>query len=243
MALDWQWASDYLSHGRKKYIRPLYDRGLYIWKENKWDPDSNIHVGWTYSGITQRFVTYHKNSTTTIQALSPYPNSSYSPLRSYSTRFTIVRYAGLHSLIQKDFKFYIIESDPTQTPPKIQGCRKCKQSGLIDKWCGVTTCWNVNHREDGTPYCEKHPDLVISQLSPYHRWHYISCEHGVQDGHTIPKGQECHYCNGTGKRDYGSKLERTLWDGSPLRIKDGKIIKSSASLLERMIADYVEPIG
>lgn len=242
MAVDWQWASNYLSNGKKKYERPLYDRGLRIWKENKWSADSDISVGWTYSGVRNKFVTYHKDGTTTIQALNPWQNS-WNPLRSYSTRFTITRYAGIHSVIQRDFKFYIIEDNPTQTPPKIQGCRQCKQTGTTTLWCGPYTCWDTDHREDGSPYCEKHPDLDVSLLNRYSRWHHVPCVHGNPDGHDIPNGQQCYYCSGTGKRDYGSKFERTLWDGSPLRLKDGKIIKSAASLIERMIADYVEPIG
>jgi len=40
--------------------------------------------------------------------------------------------------------------------------------------------------------------------------------------------------------DYGSKPERMLWDGTPLRVRDGKVVKSAASQLERMIADNVE---
>jgi hypothetical protein len=238
MAADWQWASTFLAGGRKKYERPLYDRGLRIWKTNKWDPDSDINVGWKY-GSTQTFVTYHKDGTTTIQGNQQptHWGSNWLPLRSQSVRLTILRYAGIH-VSQRNFKFYLTESDAPLTPPKIQGCRTCKQSGLIDSWCHPSPCWDM--LDDNT--CPTHPDFVHDDK--WRRgWHYNLCPHGQDVGHTQPKGQECYSCGGTKKRDYGSKPERTQWDGTPLRLRDGKIIKSAATLLERMVADYVEPIG
>ena len=234
MALDWDWADAFLKGGRKKYERPLYDRGLRIWKTNKWDADSDINVG--HKWMTQTpFVTYHKNGTTTISAPT-FPHG-WSALRGYSTRFTILRYAGI-KVMQRNYKFFLEEKDPVVSPPKIQGCRKCKQSGLLDSWCYPNTCWDV--RTTTTNTCPTHPDAVIRLGSS---WHYVPCEHGDNSGHKVPNGQECYSCNGVGKRDYGSKPERTQWDGSPLRLRDGKIIKSAATLLERMVADYVEPIG
>jgi len=69
MIPDWNWGSTFLSGGRKKYERPLYDRGLRIWKENKWDADSPINIGWHFGGGTSKFVTFHKDGTTVISGI------------------------------------------------------------------------------------------------------------------------------------------------------------------------------
>lgn len=236
MAYDWQWANDFLSRGRKKYERPLYDRGLRIWKTNKWDVNSDINVGWKYSRSSTTFITYHKDGTITIQGNQQptHWGGSWTPLRSQSTRLTIHRYAGIR-VLQRNFKFYLEEDDAPLTPAKIQGCRKCKQSGRLDSWCYPSTCWDSNNADK--KQCPTHPDAVLRLGSS---WHYVPCEHGETDGHTVINGQQCYSCGGTTKRDYGSKPERMLWTGTPLRLRDGKVIKSAASQLERMIADNVE---
>jgi hypothetical protein len=234
MALDWDWADAFLKGGRKKYERPLYDRGLRIYKTNKWDADSDINISWSWNMSTP-FVTYHKNGTTTING-PIYPHG-WPTLRSQSVRLTIQRYAGI-KVFQRNYKFYLEEKGAPLGPAKIQGCRMCKQSGRLDSWCHPSTCWDGN--SSTTNLCPTHPDATLRVGKS---WHYVPCEHGNTDGHTVVKGQECYSCGGTKKRDYGSKPERTQWTGTPLRLRDGKIIKSAATLLERMVADYVEPIG
>ena len=234
MAVDWQWASDFLSRGRKKYERPLYDRGLRIWKINRWDKDSDIAIGWR---SYQPFVIFHKDGSTTIQAQQP-PTHTWNPLFGYSTRLSIMRYSGIKNLYQRDFKHYIVDEDARTMPPKIQGCRQCKQTGLQDVWCYPQNCWNSVQNADGTYGCPDHPGQGSA------RWHSVPCAHGdIERGHLIKNGTTCYYCSGTKKRDYGSKLERTLWDGSPIRVRNGNIIKSAATLIERMVADYVRPIA
>ena len=234
MSWTWQEASDFLAGGRKKHERPLYDRGLRIWKTNKWDKDSDIAIGWR---SYQPFVIFHKDGSTTIQAQQP-PTHSWNPLFGCSTRLTIMRYSGIKSLYQRDFKHYIVDNDARTMPPKIQGCRQCTQTGLQDVWCYPQNCWNSVQNADGSYSCPDHPGEGSA------RWHSVSCAHGnTQNGHLIKDGTTCYYCQGTKKRDYGSKLERTLWDGSPIRVRDGNIIKSAATLLERMVADYVRPIA
>jgi hypothetical protein len=244
MAVDWQWANDFLSRGRKKYERPLYDRGLRIWKENKWDPDSNIHVGWKYGGSGNAFVIYHKDGTTTIQGHQQptHWGGSWLPLRSYSVRFTIQRYAGIQ-VSQRNWQYHLTEDDAPLTPPKIQGCRTCRQTGKVDAWCNSHNCYDGEKGPDGKMHCETHPDAQFLGVQYQYRWHALPCEHGNLDGHMVPKAQTCYSCGGNKKRDYGSKYQTTIWDGSPLRLRDGKIIKSAASLLERMVADYVDPVG
>lgn len=236
MYYNWQWADDFLKGGRKKYERPLYDRGLRIFKTNKWDSESDIAISWSWTKATP-FVVYHKDGTTTISAPT-FPHG-WSALRGYSNRFTIYRYAGIQ-VLQRNYKFYLQEDNAPLSPPKIQGCRTCSQSGLVDGWCFSHTCYNGKQGEDGRMHCETHPEAnYIGQLHQY-RWHTVPCPHGQSDGHPVKKGIVCGTCGGAKKYDYGSKPERMLWDGTPLKLRDGVIIKSAASQLERMIADNVE---
>ena len=239
MSVDWNWADDFLKRGRKKYERPLYDRSLRIWKTNKWDANSDINIGWKYGGNSSSFVTYHKDGTTTIQGSlqTTHWGGTWTPLRNQSVRLTIFRYAGI-TVLQRNFKFYLEENGAPLTPPKIQGCRRCKQTGLVDSWCSPNTCWDARTTPDNK--CPTHGEAIVNT---YRSYHYVPCEHGFDMGHPVTKGQQCYSCGGAKKRDYGSKPERTQWDGTPLRLRDGKIIKSAATLLERMVADYVEPIG
>jgi len=237
---NWQWANTFLAGGRKKHTRPLYDRGLRIWKLNKWDADSDIAIGW--ASWATPLVTYHKDGTTTIQS-GVQSSHAWNPLNNYSTRFTIMRYAGIQNLYRRNFKFYIIESEAGLTPPKIQGCRQCKQTGLQDVYCYPQHCWQTITNSDGVTTCTAHPEIDPAIFTGYTRWHMLPCSHGNLDSHTVKNGATCYYCQGTKKRDYGSKLERTQWDGTPLRLRDGKLIKSAATLLERMVADYVQPIN
>lgn len=231
-------ASQYLSMGRKKYERPLYDRGLRIWKENKWDPNSPISVGWN---LAYPLVTYHPDNSVTIQA--PQTNMYYNTLRAYSVRFTIARYSGIKDLFQRNFKYYIVEKDARRTPAKEQGCRQCKQTGKTDLYCYADMCWGpVNNN-----ICNVHGFVDDKFMSYNARWHIVPCKHGLGDAsnrqHMIPNGADCGYCNGTKRRMYGGGYERIQWDGSPLRLKDGNLIKAAATLLERMVADFVQPIN
>jgi hypothetical protein len=235
---DWDWANRYMLAGRKKYERTLYDRGLRMWRTNKWDINSDIALGWKASWTNaDPFIIYHKDGSTTIQgqdkSSGPY---TWQPLNSYSVRFTIQRYADIN-VIQHKHKFYLIENNPQISPPKIQGCRTCSQTGLVDGYCYSTSCYKSVATDDGDHYCEEH------DIKTKYRWHECACPHGNTNAHEVKKGFPCNTCNGSKKHDYGSKPHRTMWDGSPLRIRDGKIIKSGPSLLERMIADYAEPIS
>ena len=192
---------------------------------------------------------YKPDGTVVIEADSrPTYFGNWNPLRGYSTRLTIMRYAGLKDLYQRNFKFYIVENDAKWINGKEQGCRYCKQTGLMDLRCWPTSCWDTKTASDGSHFCPTHPELGhwpnTNTIYAYRNTHhYAPCEHGSKNAHTVKNGQSCHSCNGTKKRIYGARFERTLWDGAPLRIKDGNIIKTAATLLERMVADYVEPIG
>jgi hypothetical protein len=242
MLWNWNDADTYLKGGRKKYERPLYDRSLRIWKENPYSPDSDINIGWGWNGQHSTFVTYHKDGSTTIQGAyqTTHWGSSWTPLRSNSVKLTIHRYAGIQ-VFQRNFKFYLQEHSAPLTQPKIQGCRKCSQTGLQNMWCYYQTCYEVE-RDGDKAWCQKHPDTFIH--GSYGNWHNAECIHGEDKPHNVLRGQKCYSCGGSGKRDYGSKPFRTLWDGSPLRLRDGKIIKSTAAtLLERMMTDHVESVS
>ena len=245
MALTWQDASDFLSKGRKKYERPLYDRGLRIWKTNKWDANSDINVGWKFGGNSNTFVTYHKDGTTTILGSTQHKNwgGTWTPLRSQSVRLTIFRYAGI-TVLQRNFKFYLEENGAPITPPKIQGCRKCAQTGLVEKFCSSTNCYSAELISNTEIKCSIHPGDITHPQYGYGS-HPVPCEHGHIGWHKVPRGQKCSSCNGNKKRDYGSKPERTLWSGQPLRLRDGKIIQTNAtqSALERMMADVIETVS
>ena len=233
---DYNWAAKYLADGRKKFIRPLYDRGLYIAKENRWAVDSNIEVGWK-GGIP--FITYHPDNTTTISATktTAHWGGTWTPIRSQSVRLTIARYANLENVFIRKGQPYIMEYGSGITAPKIQGCRVCKQTGKVDNYCYPMTCWNVIPDDNNGLKCLDHPDM---EVRPSHgRWHYLPCQHNLIDSHIVPQGQQCYYCNGTGKRDYGSKRISLAWDGLPLKLKEGKVIKTPITDLERMVADYV----
>ena len=233
---DYNWALDHLAGGRKKYIRPLYDRGLYLTKVGKWSNTSDITVGWR-GGNT--YVTYHADNTTTIEAVNTptHWGGNWNPLRSMSVRLTLARYANLEKVFIRRGQPYIMEYNSGITPPKIQGCRQCSQSGLLDKWCSSSLCWDVEVTPEATYTCQRHPDVEKEQMTP--NYHRVPCEHGKYDSHQVPKGAECYFCNGTRKRDYGSKRVSLAWDGSPLKLKDGKVIKTPITDLERMVADYV----
>ena len=248
MPRSWDDLSDFLARGRKKYERPAYDRNLRVWKENKWHYETNIHIGWSYQGSYQPFVTWHYDGTMSINgALQPSAwGGTWSPLRSQSVRLTIRRYADI-DVVQRNWKYYIVDYDAPRTPVKIQGCRNCKQSGFINSWCSYSTCWDVE-MNDNVFSCPTHPHMDLSnhQSSTYGlKRHIIPCEHGEESGHTVPKGQQCYSCGGSGKRNYGGKLALIQWDGTPLRVRDGKVIHTTAteSLLERMMADVVETVS
>jgi hypothetical protein len=69
----------------------------------------------------------------------------------------------------------------------------------------------------------------------------LECAHGQFQGHNISKGQECYSCNGVGKRDYGSKRVSLAWDGSPIKVENGNIVKKPLTDLERIVAAYAGP--
>jgi hypothetical protein len=230
---------NYLANGRKKYERTLYDRGLRIKHANKFKRggDIEIVIPWLNN---YPIITIHPDDTMTIQSedATNIWGGTYNPMRSYSTRYTLWKYAGIE-VVQRNFQYRLFEFDGPLKPPKIQGCRMCKQVGMIDGYCHPSTCWNGQVDKKGVYVCLDHP--VTDNLPNHKRWHYLECSHGELQGHTIPKGQECYSCNGVGKRDYGSQRVSLLWDGSPIRVKDRKIYKQPLTDLERIVASYAGP--
>jgi len=219
---DYDTASIFLSEGRKKYERPLYMRGLRLIRTG-----TDIHVLDRWYQFTP--VTYHADGTVTISA----QNSAvrWNPLRSQSVRYNILQFSGIKQIYQKDYECRLVFQDAGTTPVKIQKCRSCKSTGLLDSYCGSNYCYN------DIP-CKEHPNAEAR--NKYSSIHYYPCEHGVLEGHMVERNRECHYCNGTGKQDYGSKLISMVWDGSPLKLKDGSLVKREPTELEKRIAAYVK---
>lgn len=243
MAYTWQHMSDFLDRGRKKYERPAYDRGLRVVKENRWAYDTDIHIGWNHYGSIKPFVTWHSDGTQTIQAVKPNVNG-WHPLSSMSVKLTIQRYSGIQ-VVQRNYKHYILDYDAPRTPSKIQGCRSCKQTGRVDSWCGYNICWNVEVDAD-VFYCPKHPDMNLEALVTGGLMrHIVPCVHNELNSHTVPGGQQCYSCSGSGKKEYGNKVAKMLWNGQPLRIRDKKVIHTPApqSIIERMMADVVKTVS
>lgn len=224
---DYDTAKAYLSGGHKKWDRPLYVRGLRVQSRGK-----GIAIVDKWAGFDP--ILFNPDGTLTIQAPNAVPTAwggSWRPLRSQSVRRNIKEFSGLTNVFQRQGVIYITEADASTTPAKIQKCRGCRGSGLIDSWCSPDMCRN------SFP-CNAHPEWQPGPLDTRY-WHSIPCEHGQSDSHNLPKSRSCYSCRGNGTRDYGSKLVSIAWDGSPLRLKDGKIIKQPPTELEKRIAAYV----
>jgi hypothetical protein len=205
----------------------MYVRGLRLQARGK-----GIAIMDKWSGFDP--IIFNPDGTLTIQAPHSVPTSwggSWKPLRSQSVRRNIQEFSGLQKVFQRKGVIYITEADANRTPVKIQKCRGCKGSGLVDGWCSPDICRNSYP-------CEEHPEWQPDVSTRY--WHRGACEHGQLDNHVLPKSRECYSCSGTGKRDYGSNLVSIVWDGSPLRLKDGKVIKQPPTELEKRIAAYVK---
>jgi hypothetical protein len=227
----------YLQGGRKKWIRPLYDRGLYIYKIDKFGSyGTDLGINWRRSfNPNYHMVRIHKDNTMTIEGQPIQTNwGMQTPLRSQSVRYTIWKYAGIQVNIRKG-KIHLTEANAGRTPTKIQKCRTCKGSGKVDSSCSPSIC----HCDD------KEHEQYKNNIG--RMWHYIPCEHGNATHHWIPKGQDCWYCAGTGKRNYGNKLITVTWDGSPLKVENGNIWtpgqSDSENELERAMKEYVKSNG
>jgi hypothetical protein len=233
---DWQ---TYLAGGRKKYERTLYDRGYRIRYANKFNKTSDIQIVMPWLSY-HPIITIHPDNTRTLYVPNSIPTSwggSYNPLRSYSVRFTIFKYTGVE-VVQRNFAYRLYEQDAKITPPKMQGCRMCSQTGRLDSWCNAIHCWDV---DSTTGMCPAHPDTALSPTDVQRNRHIIPCEHGDMAGHTVKRGAQCYYCNGTKKQDYGSKRVSLAWDGSPIKVENGNIVRKPLTDLERIVAAYAGP--
>jgi hypothetical protein len=240
-----QWQK-YLADGRKKYERPLYAaRGWRIKYANNFSRQGDIEVYARWAGA-YAFITIHPDDTKTISyqtSVTTAWGGTWNPMRSSNIKYTIWKFTGVQ-VVQRNFGIRIIEQDAGLTPVKIQGCRTCRQSGLVDSWCGQTVCWDVVSNNNVIS-CPTHPDADISKAN--YGSHIMPCPHGNTNGHTVKRGGQCYSCNGTKKASYGGKRISLPWDGSPLRVKDGNIISqaqvqtvSVPTNLERMLAQYVQ---
>lgn len=224
---DYDTAKSYLSGGHKKWDRPLYVRGLRVQSRNK-----DIALVDKWFGFEP--ILFHPDGTLTIQAPVAMPTAwggTWNPLRSQSVRRNIREFSGLQGLFQKAGVIYITTQDALRTPSKIQKCRGCSGSGLVDSWCSPPYC--------NTPFpCSDHPDWNPGTNRGY--WHTGKCEHNENDSHKVPKSRACYNCRGVGMREYGNNLISIAWDGSPIRLKDGNLVKQPPTELEKRIAAYVK---
>ena len=233
---DWQ---DYLANGRKKYERTLYDRGYRIQYANKFNKSSDIQIVMPWIN-NYPLITIHPDNTRTLQspgAVTTAWGGSWHPLRAYSVRFTLYKYTGIE-VVQRNFNFKLYEQDAKLSQPKIQGCRMCSQTGRVDGWCNVLACWDVDSK---TNSCPAHMEIKLSEIDIQHGRHIIACEHGQTVGHKVKRSQQCYSCSGTGKRDYGSKRVSLAWDGSPIKVENGNIVRKPLTDLERIVAAYAGP--
>jgi hypothetical protein len=233
---DWQ---DYIAGGRKKYERTLYDRGYRIQYANKFNKSSDIQIVMPWIN-NHPLITIHPDNTRTIyspSSVTTHWGGTWSPLRAYSVRFTIYKYTGVE-VVQRNFKFQLYERDAKISPPKIQGCRNCGQTGRVDSWCNASYCWDVDEK---TSQCPTHPEAKLLPVDIQRGRHVMACEHGDTIGHNVTRGQECYHCNGTRKRDYGSKRVSLAWDGSPIKVENGNIVRKPLTDLERIVAAYAGP--
>ena len=236
---DWQ---TYIDNGRKKYERTLYDRGYRIQYANKFNKFGDIQIVMPWVN-NHSLITIHPDNTRTLHSpgtLTTHWGGTWHPLRAQSVRYTIFKYTGIE-VVQRNFQFKLYEQDAKLTPSKIQGCRVCKQSGRTDGMCYPATCWDGNVDDNYIYSCPRHEDAV--KVHNYSRFHYLTCAHGKIDpkGHTLFKEYECYPCGGTGKRDYGNKRVSLAWDGSPIKVENGNIVKKPLTDLERIVAAYAGP--
>jgi hypothetical protein len=188
-------------------------------------PDSiAVHVPW----LGQDLLTYHSDGTSILKVDTVGRN----PLRSQGVRNFVRQIAGFTNVYQRNYKFYITENNYKFTPSKIQGCRACSSSGKVDGLCQPLYCHNQL-----SGVCEEHPDKTINAYG----WHTMPCPHGRETNHVLYKSRDCWSCNGAGKREYGLQPISLMWDGSPIRIKNGDLVKREPSELEKRIAAYVNP--
>lgn len=222
-------AKTFLSKGRKSWDRPMYMRGLRLQKRS----NGSIAILDRWAGFDP--VTFHPDGTLTIQAPTTTTQwGSWNTLNSQTVRRNIRDFSGLQHCFKRDGVVYIVEQNATLTPPKVQKCRVCKGKGKVDSYCYPDYC------NKSWP-CPDHPHWEPDDKKKTYYWHYGTCEHGNVDSHKVLLGQTCRSCQGEGKRDYGSQYVKIAWDGSPLRLLNGKLIKQAPTELEKAIAAYVKP--
>lgn len=208
--------------------RSLY-AGYYRASLIRRSPDTiAVHLPWMGADV----LTYHSDGTSILEVPSHTPYG-HGPLRSQGTRRLICTLANFTNVFQKQGKIYVTEQDYKLSPSKIQGCRSCKSTGKMDTTCYPDTCYQGR----GHAECPDHPGAIPQR----HGFHMVPCEHGKDSYHTLYNAITCYYCNGTRKREYGLKPISFMWDGSPIRIKKGNLVKREPSELEKRIAAYVNP--
>lgn len=211
--------------------RTMYYYGMRL--ERRSPTSIAAYVPWSQNDIA----TYYADNTMTIElpiVTSKWnTNYQYSSLHSQGHR-RLARYlSGVDDIYIRRGVGYLLERDHKFTPSKIQKCRTCSGVGKVDSHCYPNYC----QRGYNNTVCPDHPNEQLNKGG----WHNIPCEHGHTSSHAIPNNLTCYKCNGNGKFDYGNKPIALVWDGSPIRIKDGNLYRREPSELEKRIAAYVNP--
>lgn len=234
--------SDYIARGRSKYDRTLYDRGYRVRFADKFNKASDIQI---YSPWLPdlNMVTVHLDGTMTIDGSPTTTAWGYhhrKPMNFWSNKYTLWKYAGM-TVNTRNFELRITERDPALTPSRIQKCRACNGTGKFKLVCYSFTCYNsvpeVQDNQVTMFSCKEHSYLGAR------RWHDIKCEHGHMKPHTYFRVDDCWKCRGYKQFDYGNKPVTIPWDGSPIKVQDGKVLSvvtnTEYKSLERLIAEYV----
>lgn len=146
-------------------------------------------------------------------------------------RYSLMKYAPVQ-VVTRNHRVILSTNADGRTPPKIQTCRKCSGFGKVEQPCyGVGICYEPDcadnieanrlvNEEDLNWW-----DPQVTKLRHTAGKHGNKCSHGFESAHVIPLANQCWSCQGAGKRDYGSKKQGRVWNGTAIRIdKDGNYL-------------------
>jgi len=243
---NWETASDFLKSTPDPNATSYLDGwSCIISKLNPNDNDSDIIVGYTWK---PDLITYHKDGTTTLR--SQQDSIGYGSLRYSAITEALKRYAEVQ-IIYKDKQTFLVEKDPEVSPVKMQDCRSCSGFGAVDSFCYVGYCreglfiFDKNKKLIDIS-CKKHSYSFKDNLhvisNELRNIHVITCIHGHTLNHRVKRGMQCSSCSGAKVKDYGSKPVMYLWNGAPITVRDGKIVKKTRlpSIIEKEVVDIVE---
>jgi hypothetical protein len=202
---DYDSADRYLKGGRDPNQRPLYDRGLNVYRSS--DRMFRIYIAYYASSP---IVIYEPGDVVILPDVT-----RYYTMRP-STRRIIRDYANIDDVSYAGGKYQLYRAMDERTPSSTRRCRSC--SGLGHH---VYTCTGYNIRNQYRLVLTTMGKKVFPQ----------SCTVGDPDkqGLAHRESMQCNNCSGTGKVIWGNKAIPTEWDGKELilDIKSNSIVKPS----------------